>query len=102
MIRFTKVLAVASALLVLPSAALALGIDIVNVSGAGASGVLLPGETVTFDLRIDWTGLDGAPIYGVSAGVHGYDLADSNEARQLNIALAEPGSSSQLSGLPGG
>ena len=49
MIRFTKFLAVASALLVLPSTALALGIDIVNVSGAGASGVLLPGETVTFE-----------------------------------------------------
>lgn len=87
MIRFTKALAVATALLVVPTIASALGISVVNVSGAGAGGTLLPGETVTFDLRMDVH--TGAPLHAVEVTVDGYDLPDASGLnRQFGLALA--------------
>ncbi len=91
MIRFTKVLAVASALLALPSMASAISLDIVGTSTGGASGgsaTLDYGQTITFDLRIDWAGLAPGSVYGASADVTGYDLPDTNFDRQFGLALA--------------
>ena len=87
MIRFTKVLAVASALLALPSMASAISLDIVSSSLPSGS-LLAPGETVSFDLRIDWTGLAPGSVYGVSADVTGYDLPDTTFGRQFGLAFA--------------
>ena len=86
MIRFTKVLATAAALLAAPSIASAVSLDIVGAS-APENTLLGPGDTVTFDLRIDWTGL-ATDVYGVSADVTGYDLPDTNFDRQFGLAFA--------------
>lgn len=85
MIRFTKALAVASAILLVPSIAAALGIQIVNVSGGGADGLLSPGETVTFDLRMDIH--TGPALFGVESTVTGYDTPDVPGVRDFGIAL---------------
>jgi hypothetical protein len=86
MIRFTKVLAVAAAVLTLPSMASALGIEIVGVSGAGAGGVLFPGESVTFDLVMN--NAEGYEIFGVGANVTGYDdIPDAEGIYNNGISL---------------
>jgi len=84
MIRFTKVLALAATLLIVPSIASAVDITIVNVTGDGADGVLDAGGTVTFDLRMS---TDAGPLFGVAVGVSGYDIAGANYDRELGIAF---------------
>jgi hypothetical protein len=84
MIRFTKVLALAATLLIVPSIASAVGITIVNVTGDGADGVLDAGGTVTFDLRLT---TDATPLYGLGVSVTGYDLPGANFDRELGIAF---------------
>ena len=54
MMRFMKATATAVLLFVVPTVASALGISIVDVTTSGASTtVLQPGETITFDLRLE-------------------------------------------------
>ena len=86
MIRITKALAVAAVVVMtLPSIASALGISIVNVSGAGAGGVLLPGETVTFDLVLENSTNEG--VFGLGVNVTGYDDPGTASVHDNNIAL---------------
>ncbi len=84
MIRFTKVLALAATLLIVPSIASAVDITIVSVTGDGGNGVLDYGGTVTFDLRMS---TDATPLYGLGVGVTGYDLPGANFDRELGIAF---------------
>lgn len=86
MIRFTKALLAMAALLVLPSVASAIGINIVGVSGGGADGVLAPGESITFDLRMT-DNVGGPNVFGLAVSVDGYDDADVSGVRQGGIAL---------------
>lgn len=84
MIRFTKVLALAATLLIVPSIASAVDITIVSVTGGGSDGTLGAGETVTFDLRMS---TDGIPLFGLGVDVTGYDVAGANFDRELGIAF---------------
>lgn len=59
-------------LLVAPISAQALSISVVGATGSGASNsVLLPGETVTFDLLLENATAEG--VFGLGLGVRGYD-----------------------------
>jgi hypothetical protein len=69
----------------LPSIASALGISIVGVSGAGAGGVLLPGETVTFDLVLENASNQG--VFGLGVNVTGYDAPGTASVHDYNVAL---------------
>jgi len=63
-------------LLVAPISAQALSISIVGANGSGASDtVLLPGETITFDLVLE--NATAEQIFGLGVGARGYD-ADAN------------------------
>lgn len=86
MIRFTKALVAAAALLVLPTVASAISIAIVESNESGAiDGVLLPGETITFDLRMS-NNVAGPDVFGLEALVTGYDAADLTGAYDSGIA----------------
>lgn len=86
MIRFTKALVAAAALLVLPTVASAISITIVDSNESGAiDGVLLPGETITFDLRMT-DNVAGPDVFGLEAAVTGYDAADVTGAYDSGIA----------------
>jgi hypothetical protein len=98
MTRFTRVLALSAALLVIPSIAMALGMSIVNVTGSAADGYMDAGDTVTFDLNIDWTGLANN-VYAVGVTVDGYDPADTLFQRQYGISLTGGTSVSQVLGI---
>lgn len=87
MIRFTKALALAATLLAIPSMASALGIELVGTNGSGGSATLAPGGTITFDLRMTFTGTEPT-IYGLSADVTGMDLADATGVRDFGLQLA--------------
>jgi len=76
MIRFTKALVAAAALLVVPTVASAISITIVGASESIATdGILYPGETITFDLRMT-DNVAGPDVFGLEAAVTGYDAAD--------------------------
>jgi len=98
MTRFTRVLALSAALLVIPSIASALGMSIINVSGSASDGYMDAGDTVTFDLAIDWSGLAGN-VFAVGVTVDGYDEADVLFQRQYGISLVGGNSVSQVLGI---
>lgn len=87
MIRFTKALALAATLLAVPSMASALGIELVGTNGSGGSATLAPGGTITFDLRMTFTGAE-PQIFGLSADLTGMDLADATGVRDFGLQLA--------------
>ena len=87
MIRFTKALALAATLLAIPSMASALGIELVGTNGSGGSATLAPGGTITFDLRMTFTGTE-PQIFGLSADLTGMDLADATGVRDFGLQLA--------------
>jgi hypothetical protein len=74
MVRSTRNFGLAVAmLLVAPLSAQALSVSIVGATGSGASNtVLQPGETITFDLRVE--NGDYEELFGLGMGVRGYDL----------------------------
>ena len=86
----SRTLVALAAFLLIPSLASALGISIVSVNGgAGSSGVLRHGDTITFDLRAqNDTGLS---LIGVESLVEGYDLDDTIQepagTRQYGLEL---------------
>ena len=72
MIRFTKALAVTAAALMLPTAASALGISIVNVSESVANDLIVErGESITFDLVLENN--TGELVTGLDILAFGYD-----------------------------
>lgn len=72
MIRFTKALAVTAAALMLPTAASALGISIVNQSeSAGNDNILQAGESITFDLVLENDSY--VNIFGLDVIAFGHD-----------------------------
>ncbi len=62
----------AAAMMMVPFTAQALSVSIVSATSSGASNTLLqPGETITFDLRVEnGTATD---VFGLGLGVRGYD-----------------------------
>lgn len=73
MVRSTRNFGLAVAMmLVAPLSAQALSVSIVGATGSGASNtVLQPGETITFDLRVE--NGDYLELFGLGMGVRGYD-----------------------------
>lgn len=72
MIRFTKALAVTAVALMLPTAASALGISIVNVSESVANDLVVEvGESITFDLVLENS--TGITMTGLDVLVYGHD-----------------------------
>ena len=102
MIRFTKALALAATLLAIPSMASALGIEVVQVTddatGNANNGTLAVGASVTFDIRMTFTGTE-PQICGLSADLTGMDLADATGARQLGLQLVNSGSVTESLGI---
>ena len=88
MIRFTKALALAATLLIVPSIASAIGISITN----SPSNVLPAGGSVTFELELDQN--TDIPLQGLQVSLTGYDLPGANFDRELGLALGG-GSSTQ-------
>ncbi len=86
MIRFTKALVAAAALLVLPSVASAISITIVGANESISNdGILVEGETITFDLRMT-DNIGGPPVFGLEAAVTGYDAPDVTGVYDSGIA----------------
>ena len=86
----SRTLVALAALLLIPSMASALGISIVSVNGgAGSSGVLRSGETITFDLRLQND--TGISLIGVESEITGYDLPETIQqpagTRQYGLEL---------------
>lgn len=95
--RSMQLLTALTATLLFPLTASALGLSIVSVSGAGADGVLEPGETVTFELVMENLGAE--TLYGAEAVVNGYDLPDAPGLRQLGLELQSGASSARAFGI---
>ncbi len=77
MIRFTKALAVTAAALMLPTAASALGISIVNVSESVANDLVVEvGESITFDLVLENS--TNELVTGLDILAFGYDETPGN------------------------
>lgn len=86
----SRTLVALAAFLLIPSLASALGISIASVNGgAGSSGVLRHGDTITFDLIAQND--TGLALIGVESLVEGYDLDDTIQepagTRQYGLEL---------------
>ena len=90
MIRFTKALALAATLLIVPSIASAIGVSITN----SPSNTVGFGGSVTFDLEIDQNTL-GLQLQGLQVSLTGYDLPGANFDRELGLAFGGGGSATQ-------
>lgn len=87
MTRFTKALAAAAVVLTLPTMASALGIELVSATSSGASTTLLqPGETITFDLRLE--NATAQQLFGLDVVVSGYDTPGVTNTNDSHLALA--------------
>jgi len=82
MIRFTKALALAATLLIVPSIASAIGINITN----SPSNVVAYGGSVTFDLQLDQNTVP-LNLQGLQVSLTGYDLPGANFDRELGLAF---------------
>ncbi|MBY0400646.1 PEP-CTERM sorting domain-containing protein [Myxococcota bacterium] len=113
MIRFNHAMAAASLLLLAPTMASALGIQLVNVSSTGASTTFLNnGDQITFDLRlVNPTNLS---VAGLDVVVSGYDVPNTTDnissglelvggslaTGAFNTLLPDPGTGGNDDGLP--
>jgi hypothetical protein len=93
MIRFTKALALAATLLIVPSIASAIGVSITN----SPSNVLAAGGSVTFDLEIDQNSIP-LSLNGLQVSLTGYDLPGANFDRELGLAFGGGTATSSLYG----
>lgn len=86
MMRSMKATAAAAFLFVMPTVASALGISIVDVTTSGAStSVLQPGETITFDLRLE--NATNEQISGLEVLVSGFDTPGTTAAVSSGLQL---------------
>ncbi|MFO0688233.1 MAG: PEP-CTERM sorting domain-containing protein [Myxococcota bacterium] len=86
MIRFNQALAAAAVLFAVPTAASALGIQLVNVSSTGASTTFLNnGDQITFDLRLE--NPTNLGIAGLDVVVSGYDIPNTTDNNSSGLEL---------------
>lgn len=86
MMRSMKATAAAAFLFVVPTVASALGISIVDVTTSGAStSVLQPGETITFDLRLE--NATNEQVSGLEVLVTGFDTPGTTAAVSSGLQL---------------
>jgi len=86
MIRIKHAIAAAALLFVVPTAANALGISLVNVSSTGASNTYLQdGDEITFELRLE--NPTNELINGLDVVVSGFDIPNTTDDISSNLQL---------------
>ncbi len=85
MSRFNKAIAAAALLFVMPTAASALGISIVNVSGTGSTSFMQNGDQITFDLRLE--NPTNLGLAGLDVVVSGFDTPGATPAISSGLTL---------------
>lgn len=86
MIRFNQAMAAAALLFAVPTAASALGIQIVNVSSTGATPTFLNnGDEITFDLRLE--NPTNVSVNGLDVVVSGYDVGNTTNNISSGLGL---------------
>ncbi len=86
MIRFNQLMAAAAVLFAVPTAASALGIELVNVSSTGSTPTFLNnGDEITFDLRL--VNPTNVAVNGLDVVVSGYDIGNTTDNISSGLQL---------------